>query len=89
MQRQIGFYAPKITTGFVDVLLGDRNGDIFFLHDVVAVHGLVYEHLVIFVSIFVQVIAFHWDQDILFKLCSVDPAIVDSDLRGSANVHGI
>ena len=64
-------------------------GDIFFLHDGVRICSLAGKHIVILFSVDIKAVTLHADQDFSPKVCSVQPAIVYSELRHRSAVECI
>ena len=79
----------EVGTGLVHVLLLDRNGDILLLRNAVAPHGLVQEHLIIFLPVLVQVIVPQRHKDRVFKIPFIDTVVVDGDLGGGSAVQAV
>ena len=81
MGNQVCAHTGKVGAGFFDVFLADRHRDILLLNDAVGAGGLVKQHLIVFPAVHIAGIAPHGHQDRLLKICPVQPAVVDGDLR--------
>ena len=81
MSDQVGADPGKVGAGFFDVFLADRHRDILLLNDAVGAGGLIKQHLIVFPAVHIAGVALHGHQDRLLKICPVQPAVVDGDLR--------
>ena len=79
----------KICTGFLDILLGDSDGDILFLHDPVGIQCFIKEHLVVLLTVFIQAIILHRHENGLLKVLLLHAVIVDGDLGRRAAVQRV
>ena len=80
--------AVKKSTGFLDIFLMRRQGDITLLyHAVGGIGNLIQQHGVILRPSAVQKISASGNEDLLFKVAAVQALIVDGDLRGGAGVQ--
>ena len=79
--------AVKKSTGFLDIFLMRRQGDIAFLHHAVGGVGhLVQQHGIVLCPSAVQKISLGWDEDLLFKVAAV---IVDGDFCSRAGIQRV
>ncbi|RKI35522.1 hypothetical protein D7V96_26835 [bacterium D16-59] len=51
----------KVIPRFLDVLLADGNGYIFVLHGGVCPRRLIQQHLIVFLTVFIQIVLRHRD----------------------------
>ena len=79
----------EICPRLFDIFSRHSYGDIFFLHDRVRICSLAGKHIVILFSVDIKIISLHADQDFSPKVCSVQPAVIDSELRYCGTVECI
>ena len=89
MGDQVGTDPGKVGAGFFDVLFADRHRDIFLLNNAVGAGGLVQQHLIVFPAVHIAGIAPHGHQNRLLKICPVQPAVVDGDLRRRPGIQTV
>ena len=89
MGDQVSADPGKVGAGFFNVLLADRHRDIFFLNDAVGAGSLVQQHLIVFPAVHITNIAPHGHQNRLLKICPVQPAVVDGDLRRRPGIQTV
>ena len=89
MSDKIRTHTGKIVPCFFDILLAHRNGHIFVLHDRVCSCCLIQQHLVVFLTVLIQTVLRHGDQNGLLKIHPVQTSVIDGELCGSAAVKCI
>lgn len=89
MGRKVGACAGEICAGIENVLFRRRNGDVLVLYDAARSCGLVEQHPVVFLPVFVQNVVFQREQDGFFKIYAVEAAVADGDFRGGPAVERI
>ena len=86
---EICSYPGKIYPGVLNAFFVHGNRDVLVLNDGIGAGGLLHEHLVVFLTVFVESVIFHVDQDLLFEIRPVQPAVVDGDFGGASAVQCI
>ena len=77
MGDDIRSHTRKIGSCLIDVLFMDTDRQIPFLIDaVVGAADLGQQHFVVFLSVFIQPVLFHWQKQGCFKLFFIDPPII-------------
>ena len=90
VRHQIRADAGKITAGFVRIAFYHAYGQITLPHNTVAGAGnLCGQHLVEFVTVFVQTIILVGQQDAALELGFVDAAVVNRDFCRCAGIEGV
>ena len=90
VRHQIRADTGKVAAGFVRVALYHAYGQIALPHNAVAGAGdLCGQHLVEFVTVFVQTIILVGQQDAALELSLVDAAVVNCDFCRCAGVEGV
>ena len=80
----------KKSTGFLDIFLMRRQGDITLLyHAVGGVGHLIQQHRIVLCPSAVQKISLGWDEDLLFKVAVVQALIVDGDFCSRAGIQRV
>ena len=82
--------AVKKSTGFLDIFLMRRQGDITLLHHAVGgIGNLIQQHGVILRPSAVQKISVSRNEDLLFKVAAVQALIVDGDFCSRASIQRV
>ena len=90
MGDDVRSHTRKVCPGFIHVLFMDADGKIPLLIDTVAgAADFGQQHVVIFLTVMVQPVLFHRDQQGMFKFFFVDPAVVQRDLGGRTGIQCI
>ena len=86
---EICSYPGKIYPGILNAFFVYGYRDVLVLNDGIGAGGLFHKHLVVFLTVFVESVIFHVDQDLLLEIRPVQPAVVDGDLSGASAVQCI
>ena len=87
--NQVSTDTGKIGSCVLHALFVDRDSNILILNDGICPGRLVEKHFVIFLSVFVQLVAGFGNQDCFLKVQTVQPSVVDCQLCSCSTVKGI
>ena len=86
---QVSTHTGKVVSRFLHILLADRNGDVLLLNDSVCAGCLIKEHPIVLLTVLVKSIALQGEKNGFLKVCTVQTAVVNSDLGGCAAVKAV
>ena len=89
MGTQFGADTGEIGSCLRDILLGNGDGDILFLHHAVCPRGLFQQHIVVFLPILVQSILLHGHENACLEVTPVQPVVVQRDFCRCAAVQRV
>ena len=90
VSHEVGPHTGEVGAGFLDRLFIHADGNITLLHDAVVGAGdLVEQHIVVLTAQIIQSVAGGTEQDALFKIVSVNTAVVDGDFGGGAGIQRV
>ena len=66
--NQVSAHTGKIIPCVLNILLVDRNRHILILHDGICACGFFQKDFIIFLTVFIESVAFHRDKDVVLKV---------------------
>ena len=86
---QVAVHPPEIGTGFLDLPLGDGQGDILLLHKIVALGSAALQNGVGLLPVLVQPVPAFLHQNTALKVHGVQTAVDNGDLGGGIGGQGV
>ena len=86
---QVAVHPPEIGTGFLDLPLRDGQGDIFLLHQIVALGGAALQNGVGLLPVLVQPVPAFLHQNTALKVHGIQAAVDNGDLGGGVGGQGV
>ena len=86
---QVGVHPPEIGPGFLDLPLGDGQGDVLLLDQIIALGGPLGEDAVGFPAVLIQAVPPLLHQNGAFKVHGVQTAVDDGDFGGGVGGQAV
>ena len=86
---EVRCYSCKVVSGFLNILLMDRDRNILILNDGIGTCSLIKKYPVVFTPVIIKAVTLELHHDLFFKVCLIELPVVYSDLGCSTAIQGI